>query len=197
MSRCIIVQGDCNPEWLPLVKEGFKGFPTIYSTWEGTDTNLFDENDIVLYNPIPEWTGVSNLNLQKVSSLKGFHKAKAMGFERVVKWRSDFYCPNTELTFDTFKSDKFNFYAWHKDNYVTDFFMEGDIDEMIALFSFEGMNARFPEEAFTDRMFELGLDSKVNFVCKDIFEPNDIKWLKQNYWLSFNTLDNDYKNSII
>ena len=197
MSRCIVVQGQTNAEYVKQIKESFKGNHIIFSTWEGTDTDIYDEWDVVLFNPIPADKGVANLNLQRVSSLKGFLKGKEMGFKRVLKWRSDFICADGEELFKLFPEDKLSFYAWHRDNYVTDFFMEGDIDEMINLFSFDGMNARFPEQAFTNRMFELGLDSKAHFVCKDIFEPNDIKWLKPNYWLSANTLDNDYRNKII
>ena len=197
MSRCIVVQGQTNPQYVKQIKECFKGYHIIFSTWEGTDRDIYDEWDVVLYNPIPADKGVANLNLQRVSSLKGFLKGKEMGFKRVLKWRSDFICASGEELFKLFPEDKLSFYAWHRDNYVTDFFMEGDIDEMINLFSFDGMNARFPEQAFTNRMFELGLDSKAHFVCKDIFEPNDIKWLKRNYWFSFNTLDNDYRNKII
>ena len=194
---CIVVQGNINPEWISKIKDGFKGYHKIYSTWQGTDTNLFDEWDVVIYNTIPE-AGVKNLNLQRVSSLNGFLKAKAMGFKRVLKWRTDFYCPNPKEFLETFDKDSINFYSWHKDGYVTDFFMEGDIDEMIELFSFNNWNSvAYPERAFTNRLFELGLDKKVSFNCKKIFEPNDIKWLKQNYWLSDNTLDDDYKDKII
>jgi hypothetical protein len=193
---CIVIQGATHPQWLQTIKDGFKGYDVIYSTWEGTDRDLYDEWDIVLYNPTPE-AGVRNLNLQRVSSLNGFLKAKEMGFKRVLKWRSDFYCPNPKLFLETFEEDKINFYAWHRDNYVTDFFMEGDIDEMIELFTFQYWNALpYPEKAFTERLFELGLDKKVAFNCKKIFEPNDIKWMKTNYWLSANTLDNDYRNKI-
>jgi hypothetical protein len=194
---CIIVQGNINPEWIPLVKKGFKDYPTIYSTWEGTDRNLFDELDVVIYNPMPE-AGVKNLNLQRVSSLNGFLKAKEMGFKRVLKWRTDFYCPNTKEFLETFDRDCINFYSWHNDGYITDFFMEGDIDEMIELFSFDNWNSvPYPERAFTDRLFQLGLDKKTAFNCKKIFEPNDVKWIKHGYWLSFNTLDDNYKDKII
>lgn len=194
---CIVVQGATNPQWLQTIKDGWKGYDVIYSTWRGTDSNLYEESDSVIYNPIPD-AGVRNLNLQRVSSLNGFIKAKEMGFKRVLKWRSDFYCPNPKPFLETFESDKINFYAWHKDNYVTDFFMEGDVDEMIALFTFYNWNdVPYPERAFTDRLFELGFDKKVAFNCKKIFEPNDVKWLKPNYWLSVNRLDNDYRDKII
>jgi hypothetical protein len=194
---CIIVQGNINPEWIPLVKQGFKDYHTIYSTWEGTDRNLFDEWDMVMYNAMPEF-GVKNLNLQRVSSLNGFLKAKEMGFKRVLKWRSDFYCPHPKEFLETFDKDCINFYSWHNDGYVTDFFMEGDIDEMIELFSFDNWNeVPYPERAFTNRLFALGLDKKAAFNCKKIFEPNDVKWFKHNYWLSFNTLDESYKDKII
>ena len=197
MSRCIVVQGQTNAEYVKQIKESFKGYHIIFSTWEGTDRDIYDEWDVVLFNPIPADKGVANLNLQRVSSLKGFLKGKEMGFKRVLKWRSDFICASGEELFKLFPEDKLSFYAWHRDNYVTDFFMEGDIDEMINLFSFDGMNARFPEQAFTNRMFELGLASKAHFVCKDINESNNIKWLKHDYWFSQNTLDNNYRNKII
>lgn len=194
---CIVIQGATQPQWLPTIKQGWEGYPVIYSTWEGTNPAYYDESDIVLYNPIPE-AGVRNLNLQRVSSLNGFLKAKEMGFKRVLKWRSDFYCPNPKLFLETFEEDKINFYSWHRDNYVTDFFIEGDIDEMIELFTLHNWNeVPYPEWAFTQRLFELGLDSKAAFNCKKIFEPNDIKWFKLNYWLSANTLDNDYRDKII
>ena len=197
MSRCIVIQGALNPQWIPLVKEGWKGYPTLFSTWRDEDKSLFDYRDNVIWN-YDVLPGVRNLNKQRVSSLNGFRQAKDMGFKRVLKWRTDFYCPNPAQFLKIFPEDKLNFYAWHRDNYVTDFFMEGDIDEMIELFSFDGVeNYAYPEEAFTKRMFGLGLDTKAHFVCKDIFEPNDIKWLKPNYWLSANTLDNDYRNKII
>ena len=194
---CIVVQGATHAQWLQTIKEGWKGYRVIYSTWEGTNPEHYDESDIVLYNPIPE-AGVRNLNLQRVSSLNGFLKAKEMGFKRVLKWRSDFYCPNPKLFLETFEIDKLNFYAWHVvDHYVMDFFMEGDVDDMIQLFTFDNWNAvPYPERAFTERLFKTGLIDKVAFNCKKIFEPNDIKWLKQNYWLSFNTLDNRYENKI-
>jgi hypothetical protein len=197
MSRCIVVQGQTNPQYVKQIKECFKGNHIIFSTWEGTDTDIYDEWDVVLYNPIPADKGIKNLNLQRVSSLKGFLKGKGMGFKRVLKWRSDFICKDSEELLKLFPEDKMSFYAWHRDNYVTDFFMEGDIDEMINLFSFDGMNARFPEQAFTNSLMGLGLASKTHFVCKDINESNDIKWLKHDYWFSENTLDNNYRNKII
>jgi len=197
MSRCIVVQGQTNPQYVKQIKESFKGNHIIFSTWEGTDRDIWDEWDVLLYNTMPIDNGVKNLYAQKVSSINGFLKAKEMGFKRVLKWRSDFICANGEALLKLFPEDKMSFYAWHgEDKYVMDFFMEGDVDEMINLFSFDTLNYKFPEEALTKRMFHLGLDTKANFVCKDIFEPNDIKWLKHNYWLSENTLDNRYENKI-
>ena len=133
MSRCIIVQGQTNAEYVKQIKESFKGNHIIFSTWEGTDTDIYDEWDVVLYNPIPADKGIKNLNLQRVSSLKGFLKGKEMGFKRVLKWRSDFICANGEELLKLFPEDKISFYAWHRDNYITDFFMEGDIDDIIII----------------------------------------------------------------
>jgi hypothetical protein len=196
MDRCIVIQGPVNLAWIPLVKSGWQGYPTVYSVWRGEPHNPFDYRDNVIWNyDVP--SGVRNLNKQRVSSINGFRQAKDMGFKRVLKWRTDFYCPNPKEFLETFDEDGINFYAYHRDGYITDFFMEGDIDEMIELFTFDGLAPyRYPEEAFTRRLYESGLDTKARFNCRKIFEHNDIKWLKPNYWLSANTLDNDYGDKI-
>jgi hypothetical protein len=43
-------------------------------------------------------------------------------------------------------------------------------------------------------MFELGFDSKANFVCKQLEKNNvDVYWKKYNFWLSQNASQDQYK----
>lgn len=175
------------------------GIPIIFSTWETSPSICYSEADVVLYNELPADFGTWNYNLQRVSSLNGFMKAKKMGFTRVIKWRSDLIPQNFHMLLELFEVDKINFYSFmnHLHGYVTDFFMEGDIDELIALFSDETTDPPYPEFAFTNKLFELGLDKKANFICKRLSRDGaDVFWDKLGYWFSDNVSADQYMDSI-
>ena len=59
---CIVVQGVSKREYIEEIKRGWEGFQLIFSTWEDTDKSLYEEGDIVLYNPYPTDRGVANLD---------------------------------------------------------------------------------------------------------------------------------------
>jgi len=142
---------------------------------------------VVVYSPRPEIVGVGNLNLQRVSSLNGFIKAKELGYDRVVKWRYDLFPINCEEIFKSFKSDCLNFLAYHQHNagYLVDYLSEGNVDDMIQLFTFSDFNVPHAEVAFTNRLFELGFDKKINFILKNLEKDRvDIYWQKYNNYLS-------------
>lgn len=196
---CIVVQGPTNLSNVKKIKECWNGFNIIFSTWEGSDTSCYDDNDIVLYNEYPPNPGVMNINYQKVSSLNGFLKAKEMGFKRVLKWRSDFITNNPKKLLNLFDEKSLNLYSFqknHLDGYITDFIMEAKIDKLISLFSFD-FNPPYPEWAFTKQMYQLGFDKNVNFICKELVKDDvDIFWIKRNYWLSDNSKYEGYANKL-
>jgi hypothetical protein len=196
MKTVVVIQGGTMAELVPHLKDAWKGTPIIFSTWEDSDKSCYDENDLVLYNKIPEEKGVGNLNLQRVSSLNGFLKAKELGYDRVVKWRYDLLPKNSLGLLNLFKDDFINFYAFHDHNagYLIDYFMEGEIDDMINLYTFTDLNVPHAEVAFTNRMFELELDKKANFICRLLsVDDVDVYWQKYNYWLSDNVPQMQYK----
>jgi hypothetical protein len=183
MKTVVVIQGGTMAELVPHLKDAWKGTPIIFSTWEDSDKSCYDENDLVLYNKIPEEKGVGNLNLQRVSSLNGFLKAKELGYDRVVKWRYDLLPKNSLGLLNLFKDDFINFYAFHDHNagYLIDYFMEGEIDDMINLYTFTDLNVPHAEVAFTNRMFELELDKKANFICRLLsVDDVDVYWQKYN-----------------
>jgi hypothetical protein len=199
MTRCIIIQGPTNEKYVLDNKNCWKDNQIIFSTWIDSDKSVYNlDNDIVLFNNYPSHTGVANWEYQRISTLNGILKAKELGFKRVVKWRSDFKTNNSKNLLKLFDLDKINFYAFvnHRGGYITDFFMEGDINDMLELFNNE-KNGEFPERILTDRVYELNLDKKVNFICKLLNNECDIYWHKLNYWFTDNISQEVYSDRIL
>jgi hypothetical protein len=190
---CVVVQGVTKSDFVKSLKDKFKNIPLIFSTWEDADRTLYEEKDIVLYNQHPLDYGPLNFQLQRISSLNGFLKAKELGFKRVIKWRCDLEPNNADELIKLFDTNYINFYAFvqHQEGYLTDFFMEGNIDDMIALFSITD-NPLYPEFGFTKQMYDLGLDKKANFILKKLTKDNNIlfKHASKHYWMTeHQTLD--------
>jgi len=188
MSKvCVVVQGRTDKDFVKALKEKFEGIPLIFSTWTDADKTAYEETDIVLYNQHPTNYGPLNFQLQRISSLNGFLKAKELGYDRVIKWRCDLEPNNANELLKLFDTNFINFYSFiqHEDGYVADFFMEGDIDDMIALFTID-TNPPYPEFGFTKKMYELGLDAKANFIIKKLTKENNIffKHGYGHYWMT-------------
>jgi hypothetical protein len=180
---CVVVQGPTYPQWIKEVKESWVGYQVIYSTWDNADRRLYDESDIVIYNPIPADVGVKNLNLQKVSTINGFLKAKELGWNRALKARSDFSTTTADGFFELFDKTKLNFHAYW-DGYVTDFYMEGEIDDIINLFEVD-VSGQYPEWHITKKLYQSELNKKsVCIVNKLIRDKADIYWQPKQYWFS-------------
>jgi hypothetical protein len=184
---CVVVQGRTEIEFVKVLKEKFN-IPLIFSTWEDADKTAYSETDIVLYNEYPLDRGPHNFQLQRISSLNGFIKAKELGFKRVIKWRCELEPNNSDELLKLFKFECINFHAFvkHQHGYLTDFYMEGNIDDMIELFSIEG-NPPYPEFAFTKKFYDLQLNKKVNFILNKLTKDNDILFkhgYAGNYWMT-------------
>jgi hypothetical protein len=186
---CVVVQGPTYPQWITEVKESWVGYQVIYSTWDNADKSLYDESDIVIYNPIPSDAGIKNLNLQKVSTINGFKKAKELGWNRALKVRSDFSTTSADGFFSLFDKDKLNLHAWwgpHEwwGSYITDFYMEGEITDIINLFEVD-IHWRYPEWHLTKKLYDSGLNKKSVFVVEKLeYGQADIKWETKGYWFS-------------
>ena len=184
---CVVVQGWTKIEFVKSLKEKFN-IPLIFSTWEDADKTAYSETDVVLYNEYPSDRGPHNFQLQRISSLNGFIKAKELGFKRVIKWRCDLEPNNSDELLKLFKLECINFHAFikHQHGYLADFYIEGDIDDMIELFSIDG-NPPYPEFAFTKKLYDLQLDKKVNFILNQLTNDNDILFkhgYTGDYWMT-------------
>jgi hypothetical protein len=180
---CVVVQGPTYPQWIQKVKESWVGYQIIFSTWDNVDKKLYDESDIVIYNPIPSQPGTKNLNLQKISTINGFLKAKELGWSRALKVRGDFTTTSADGFFSLFDRTKLNLHGYWN-GYINDFYMEGEIDDIITLFEVD-VNGNFPEWKLTKKLYESELNKKsVCIVNKLEWGQADIKWEPKDSWFS-------------
>jgi hypothetical protein len=94
----IVIQGEIIEEdnftinTILMYKKFFKECNIILSTWKISEKNLYDlkKNKIfVLVNELPLNRGISNINLQIISSINGIQIAKKNGSNYVLKTRTD------------------------------------------------------------------------------------------------------------
>ena len=183
---CVVVQGPTYPQWIKMVKESWVGYQVIFSTWENADRSVYDESDIVIYNPIPTNAGVKNLNLQKVSTINGFLKAKELGWDRALKVRGDFSTTTADGLFSLFDKTKLNLHGYWN-GYINDFYMEGEIDDILTLFDVPE-SGPYPEWNLTKKLYDSGLNKKAYCIVNKLeYNAADIYWQPKQYWFSIHT----------
>lgn len=194
---CVVVQGASYDFIIPKLRKCWEGYQIIFSTWEGENKSLYFDSDIVVYSPQPKDRGIINFNYQKVSTLAGLEKAKELGWDRVVKWRSDLVCKNADGLFELFNPDSLNLYAWVTIGvgYITDYFMEGEIDDLYKMF--DTHCEEFAEKMVTHKIYDNGFNKKANYILNEVTGPNDIYFERKDFWLSENIDKPEYfKNSM-
>jgi hypothetical protein len=196
MKRCIIVQGPAYSNSIAQIRDCWKGYDVIYSTWEGGE-GLYTADEKVIYSKLPSYTGVKNLNYQKISTIAGLELAKELGYERALKWRSDMWTNNADELISKF-TDGYNTFCWidADGGYLTDYWMEDTIDNLLNIWDIEP-NGDFPERVLTDRITELGWIDRVNLLMEHLNPNLDIFWNTRYgpYWMHVNKEQEIYKNN--
>ena len=191
----IVIQGPS--QYVGDLKKAWNGYNLIWSTWIGDETH-YDDTDIVIYNELPKDFGTRNIALQQKTTLSGIVKAKELGFQRVLKWRSDMIPTNINDFMGLFDLRATNFLFFHdvRGGYFIDYFMEGDINTISNIWSFSNIHPLFPESAITEQIKMMGLKDIV-FIGNLFDEANDIFWLKNKIMLSSYKDNPQFVNSII
>lgn len=186
MTRAIVIQGPSN--YVEVLKAAWNGYDIIWSTWIGEE-GKYSPEDIVIFNEKPNDTGIQNITLQYKTTIEGIRKAKELGYDRVLKWRSDMIPNNPKALIETFDGNSLNFLAWHIGGYFVDYFVEGKADEVYAAWDIDRFYADFSERITTDNILSKGLNN-INFISNYLTTDNEIYWIKKNVRLSH------YKNNI-
>ena len=98
-KTAIVIQGglteqhDFTLETIRLYKKHFPNAILILSTWEGSHADhikkIREERIEIIESPKPSYAGISNVNLQIISSQRGLERAKSLGAQYALKTRTD------------------------------------------------------------------------------------------------------------
>lgn len=90
MKTACVIQGNLRDGFELVLHEMQKHFDiVIISTWEEESKKIPDGDFITVLSKKPEIAGYSNRNYQRYSTAKGIAKAKELGCDYVLKWRTD------------------------------------------------------------------------------------------------------------
>jgi len=192
----VVVQGNrrCSPE---IIDRHWTGFNLVWSVW---DDDTIETHNPIIRNEKPKSAGVGNITLQSKGTLRGLEYAKEKGFTHVLKWRTDQYPTNAKQLVDLFDFDKINVLAKHNHDHVlakrdhtygyyVDYFMLGNVDDMIKIWSVENThNIPYPEYEIKNRINTFGFSIKC--ICSYLTDDNDIIWTSRNN-LKLNTYNLD------
>lgn len=184
---CVVVQGPSS--YVDEISNAWSGYHVLFSTWKGEEDkyNVYQQTDDCVFCNKPSSPGVGNVKMQHMTTLAGLLEAKRRGFKQVIKWRSDMIPSNPHKFVNLFNKELTLFY-WHDHDggYIVDYFMGGNIDNLIKLWDFDpSQPGRFSEQYLVRSFFDKALDlSDHKYIGKSIDENNDVIWLKYNKTLA-------------
>lgn len=173
----VVVQGNirCSPQ---IIDHQWAGFNLVWSVWN--DDNIETRNPIIRSEK-PKSGGIGNINFQSKGILCGLEYGKEKGFTHVLRWRTDQYPTNAKQLVDLFDFNKINVLAKHQHahGYYVDYFMLGNIDDMIKIWSVENTtDIPYAEYEITNRINTFGFPIKC--ICSRLTDENDIIWTSRN-----------------
>lgn len=90
MKTACVIQGDIRENFEIVLFEMQKHFDIIIiSTWNDEKDKIPDGDFNIILNDKPHSTGYSHRNYQRFSTARGVAKAKELGADYVLKWRTD------------------------------------------------------------------------------------------------------------
>ena len=186
-DTCVIITGLLRNEFISPLIEMYKDVPNkIISTWKDqpqTDT-LRDNGFIIKLNDYPSYRNCTNY--QTVNIREGCILAKNLGFKYVIRMRTDLIC-NDMIKFmgciNHLYRERITVLGFINltSFYIIDFFIAGNIDEMILIFNKEQKedDKRFVEQYWMEEY--LGKNDLKHFdlkqklhTCLDILYSNNI-----------------------
>ena len=98
MKIACVIQGDIRNGFKFVLNEMLKHFDiVILSTWINCKDLVPEGNYEVIYNEAPTEAGFNHRNYQRLSTYKGILKAKELGADYVLKWRTDMLATNMNI----------------------------------------------------------------------------------------------------
>lgn len=184
---CVIITGLLKNEYISPLIDMYKDVPNkIISTWKDQPhiNTLKDNGFIIQLNDYPSYRNCTNY--QTVNIREGCILAKKLGFKYIIRMRTDLIC-NNMIKFmgciTPLYTEKITVLGFINLSsfYIIDFFIAGEICEMISIFNKEQKenDKRFVEQYWMEEY--LGKkDLTINdlkeklYTCLDILQSNNI-----------------------
>ena len=205
---CLIIQGPSH--YVDIIKQKYKdnNIQIIFSTWIGEESK-YDENDIVVFNKMPQERGVQNVMLQQLSTYNGLLKAKELGFENAIKIREDTYFTHLSLflknNIDYNKLNFLYFLDYHRINgpdknsnhykYFCDYIQISSVDNLLKMWDFKYEKVSYAEQLITKQVFNTFNKEEISFIGNYLTKDCDIYLISRR--LSLSTLNRNYYKIII
>ena len=207
---CLIIQGPSH--YVDIIKDEYKdnNIPIIFSAWEGEESK-YNENDIVVFNKMPQERGVQNIMLQQLATYNGLLKANELGFKNAIKIRSDAYFTDLSLflknDIDKNKLNFLYFLDYHRINgpdknsnhykYFCDYIQISSVDNLLKMWDFKYEKVSYAEQLITKQVFNTFNKEEISFIGNYLTKDCDIYLISRKKYLSNLNDDKDYKIKIL
>lgn len=184
---CVIITGLLKNEYISPLIEMYKDVPNkIISTWKDQPhiNTLQDNGFIIQLNDYPSYRNCTNY--QTVNIREGCILAKKLGFKYIIRMRTDLICNNMIKFMECITplyTEKITVLGFINLSsfYIIDFFIAGEICEMISIFNKEQKedDKRFVEQYWMEEYLGKNnltfndLKEKL-YTCLDILQSNNI-----------------------
>jgi hypothetical protein len=189
MDIAILIQG---PNTHPKeIKKCYYGLPVIFSTLKDSETDsLLDSGFNIIKNEIPMDSGKKNFNYQIINTLNGIKKAKDLGFNYVLKIRSDITIPEISKLLNLMGKPKNEIYfsAYHSwdGGYLCEHMIYGNVNLMEKLWNIPFSTSDLaPEIQLTNHFLNVLPNTKVKYIFPLLYKNNILAfWEKRKFYLN-------------
>lgn len=153
---------------------------TIFSTWVGEKSNLKN----TIYVNKPKIPGVGNSNLQFSGCLAGCNYAESLGFDYVLKIRSDLLLQDYDNIIKSLNKDKLSFLFYHNwsGGYLADYIIGGPVKLLKKIWDYDtSFDNNFSERILMNQLKKFQID-EVDYMMPKLIKEGiicySLKWGK-------------------
>jgi len=177
MKPVVLLQG---PTTFDTELTNFYKQDALFSTWVGEKSNL--KNTIYVNKPrIP---GIGNSNLQFAGCLAGCRYAESLGFDYILKIRSDILLQDYLEIIKTLNEDKLSFLFYHdwSGGYLADYIIGGPTDLLKKVWDYDtSFDNNFSERILMNQLNKLQI-TQVDYIMPLLLNNGitcySLKWRK-------------------
>lgn len=177
MKSTLLLQG---PATFDTELSSFYKDDALFSTWVGEKSNLKN----TLYVDKPKIPGVGNSNLQFSGCLAGCIYAESLGFDYVLKIRSDLLLWDYDNILKSLNKDKLSFLFYHNwsGGYLADYIIGGPIKVLKKIWDYDtSFDGNFSERILMNQVKKLQV-TEVDYLMPKLINEGivcySLKWGK-------------------